>query len=212
MLAARSWTRSRAARRRRRAMPGVGARCPDLALVRTSPTRSIPAELSRPLVRGISTLSICGATRSMNWYPAGVIAKRSKSASSMRNRRPRIGLSRRNGMDRRYSIGWIRGATPDWPQAAPPDKEHRDERVQPRCHPRRDDYHHRSRRRRDRGLPGFPTSRAARRRIARWRRVDPPHARLRPGDQGIRPPACRHRLSHGGAEPVFTRSPGRRSR
>ena len=46
-----------------------------------------------------------------------------------------------------------------------------------------------------------------------WRnRLDPPHARLRPGDQRIRPTARRRRLSHGVPESVLPRSPRRRSR
>ena len=63
-----------------------------------------------------------------------------------------------------------------------------------RCSPdaltRRDDHDLRSRWRRDRGLPG-PAARGG---PARRRRGDPPHARLRPGDQGDRAPACRRGL------------------
>jgi len=69
---------------------------PDFApVVVTSPIMSIPAELRRPCVRGITTLSIRGATWSRKRYPAGLIRARSISASLSRSRRPRIGLSRR---------------------------------------------------------------------------------------------------------------------
>ena len=71
-----------------------------------------------------------------------------------------------------------------------------------------DDPDHRPRRRRDRGVPRP----ARRRRAARRRGRHPPHAGLRPGDQGDRAALRRARLRRDLSEPVLARGARRGAR